>query len=500
MIDKALEAEILRLHTAEKWKVGTIAAQLNLHHETVERVLAQGGLAPERSRNSPTMLGPYRQFVMAKLEQYPRLCASRLFQMAKDRGYPGGPDHFRHLIARVRPRPQQEAYLRLRTLIGEQAQADWGSFGKLTTGRAVRSLFAFVMVLSWSRQIFLRFYLSAAMPNFVRGHVDAFAFFRGIPRVILYDNLKSAVLERTVHAIHFNPRLLELARYYRFEPRPVAVYRGNQKGRVERAIRYIRCNFFAGRPFRNLDDLNRQAHEWMTGIAGDRPVPDDHSKLVRDAFAEEQPKLLPLPDPPFPSEEITNVEVGKTPYVRFDLNDYSVPHKYVRTTLTVAASLDEVRILDGADTIASHPRSWDRDQQLDNPAHTAALVDHKQKARRHRGLDRLSSAAPSAQQLLNMAAERGSNLGNMTARLLVLLDQVGPAELELGIQDALHGALPSVGAVRQSIDRRLLAKGQPPPIGLRFPDNPRAANATVTPHQLATYDNLRKTTNHEEDE
>src|SRR5512133_989309 len=287
MIDKALEGEILRLHSVEKWKVGTIASQLKVHHETVQRVLAQGGLAPERSSNKPTMIQPYMQFVVAKLERYPELCASSLFQMTKERGYPGGPDHFRHLIARVRPRSPQEAFLRLRTLIGEQAQVDWGAFGRIAIGTAIRALWAFVMVLSWSRQIFLRFYLSAAMPSFVRGHVDAFAFFRGIPRVILYDNLKSVVLERATHAIHFNSRLLELARHYRFEPRPVAVRRGNEKGRVERAIRYVRTSFFAGRTFRNIDDLNRQANDWMTGISGDRPVPDDRSKLVREAFAEE---------------------------------------------------------------------------------------------------------------------------------------------------------------------------------------------------------------------
>jgi transposase len=500
MIDKALEAEILRLHSVEKWKVGTIASQLNVHHETVERVLAQGGLAPERSSNNPTMIQPYMQFVVAKLEQYPRLCASRLYHMAKERGYPGGQDHFRHLVARVRPRPPQEAYLRLRTLIGEQAQVDWGAFGKITIGKAIRALWAFVMVLSWSRQIFLRFYLSAAMPNFVRGHTDAFAFFRGIPRVLLYDNLKSAVLERTPHAIHFNPRLVELARYYRFEPRPVAVRRGNEKGRVERAIRYIRGSFFAGRTFRDVEDLNRQADVWITGISGDRSLPEDRTKLVRDAFAEEQPKLLPLPDEPFPSEEISRVEVGKTPYVRFDLNDYSVPHAHVRRSLTVAASLQVVRILDGANTIATHPRCWDRDQQIEDPSHTEALVEYKRKARRHRGLDRLSSAAPSATRLLNMAAERGFNLGSMTARLLVLLDQVSPAELELAIQDAIAADLPTVGAVRQSLDRRLIAKGLPPPVSLRFAGNQRVANATVKPHSLSTYDQLNRNHDNEEDQ
>jgi transposase len=480
--------------------VGTIASQLNVHHETVTRVLTQGGLVPERSSNNPTMIQPYMQFVVAKLEQYPTLCASRLFQMAKERGYPGGPDHFRHWVARVRPRPPQEAFLRLRTLIGEQAQVDWGAFGKITIGKATRALWAFVMVLSWSRQIFLRFYLTAAMPNFVRGHVDAFAFFRGIPRVILYDNLKSAVLERTAHAIHFNSRLVELARHYRFEPRPVAVRRGNEKGRVERAIGYVRTSFFAGRSFRDVDDLNRQASEWMSGLAADRRQPQDHSKLVREAFIEEQSKLLPSPDEPFPSDEVTRVEVGKTPYVRFDLNDYSVPHAYVRRSLTVAASLEVVRVLDGAITVANHPRSWDRDQQIEDPSHTKDLVEYKRKARRHRGLDRLSAAIPAAARLLNMAAERGFNLGNMTARLLLLLDQVGPAELDPAIQDAIAADLPTVGAVRQSLDSRLVAKGLPPPIQLRFSGNQRIATASVKPHSLSSYDQLKRTEDHEEDQ
>lgn len=171
-----------------------------------------------------------------------------------DDRYPGRPDHFRHLIARHRPRPKAEAYLRLATLPGEQCQIDWGHFGHLEMGRARRPLMAFVAVLSWSREIFLRFYLGAPMENFLRGHVEAFTAWGGCPRVALYDNLKSAVLERQGAVIRFNPMLLALAGHYRFEPRPVAVARGNQKGRVERAIRTIRDAFFAGRRFRDIDD------------------------------------------------------------------------------------------------------------------------------------------------------------------------------------------------------------------------------------------------------
>ncbi|HET9954459.1 MAG TPA: IS21 family transposase [Polyangiaceae bacterium] len=498
MIDKAVEANILRLFHAEKWPIGTIAAQLHVHHTTVQRVLAQAGLAPEQVSPRSSMSDPYTPFIVETLEKYPSLCASRLFQMVRERGYPGGPDHFRRVVARFRPRPKHEAFLRLRTLIGEQAQTDWGAFGKLLIGRALRSLWAFVMVLSWSRQIFLRFYLSAAMPSFVRGHVDAFAFFQGVPRIILYDNLKSAVLERVAHAIHFNPRILELARHYHFEPLPVAQARGNEKGRVERAIRYVRTSFFPAREFKDIDDLNRQAFEWTTGVAAERRSHEDHAKQVRDAFAEEQPKLLPLPQEPFPSDEVVSVETGKTPYARFDLNDYSVPHTHVRRSLTVAASLDTVRVLDGTHVIATHARSWDRAQQIEDPTHIKPILELKRRAREHRGLDRLSSAVPSAQALLVQAAEQGGNIGNITARLLLLLDQVGASELEQAVASAVERKLPTVGAVRQILDKRFAERGVPPPVSSRLSTNERATRVTVKSHSLSTYDHLRRTEDDQE--
>ncbi|MFC1642712.1 IS21 family transposase [Myxococcota bacterium] len=490
MIDKQLETEILRVHRVEKWPVGTIGTQLGVHHDTVKRVLANAGLPSARGKPRPSMVDPFVDFIRDTLKKYPKLRASRLHQMVCERGYRGGPDHFRHQVARYRPRPAGEAFLRLRTLIGEQAQADWASFGKLQIGQALRRLWAFVMVLTWSRQIFLRFCLSAAMPSFIRGHVDAFAFFRGVPRVILYDNLRSAVLERVAHAIHFNPKILELSAHYQFEPRPVNQARGNEKGGVERAIRYTRDNFFAARSFRDIDDLNQQAFAWMTGISADRPSRQDRSKTVREAFVEEQTQLLPLPNEPFPSDEICQVEIGKTPYARFDLNDYSVPHTLVRRTLSVAASLQTIRILDGTRTVATHPRAWDRGQRIEDPEHIQTLVEQKARARHHRGLDRLSTAAPSAQKLLVLAAEQGGNLGSITARLLVLLDQVGSAELELAISEAVDQTLPTVGAVRQILDRRLSERGLPPPVASRFSTNARAARVSVKNHDLSTYDRL----------
>jgi len=210
-IPPGLEAQVLRYYHVEKWRTGTIAAQLGVHHGTATRVLTQAGLPQPGAPRRASAIGAYLPFIRETLEKFPAPTASRLYAMVKGRGCPGSPDHFRHLIALHRPRPKAEAYLRLRTLPGGQAQVDWGHFGHLEAGRARRALMGFVRVLSWPRQIFLRFFLGAHMENFLRGHVGAFAAWGGVPKTLPYDNLKSAVLERQGQAIRFNPVLLGFA-------------------------------------------------------------------------------------------------------------------------------------------------------------------------------------------------------------------------------------------------------------------------------------------------
>ncbi len=214
-VDKELEAQILRYHHVEQWRVGTIARQLGVHHGTVDRVLSQAGMPKAERTRQASIIDPYIPFIIETLAQYPTLTATRLYAMAQQRGYPGGSSHFRSHVAQLRPRKPSEAYLRLRTLPGEQGQVDWGHFNYVQIGRAKRPLMAFVMVLSWSRQIFLRFYLNQRMESFLRGHVAAFEAWGALPRVLLYDNLKSAVLERREDAIRFHPTLLAPANFGR---------------------------------------------------------------------------------------------------------------------------------------------------------------------------------------------------------------------------------------------------------------------------------------------
>ena len=483
-----LVAQILRLHTVEKWRVGTIARQLHVHRDAVRRVLGGNRAPVHTSPLRPSRVDPYRPFILATLEKFPTLTAARLHAMVVERGYVGGPSHFRLLVAQMRPRPPADAYLRLRTLPGEQAQVDWAHFGHLQIGRARRSLMAFVMVLSHSRMVFLRFFLDARMDSFLRGHALAFVAFAGVPRVLLYDNLKSAVVERVGDAIRFNPTLLALAAHYRFEPRPVAPARGNEKGRVERAIRYIREGFFAGRSFTDVDDLNAQAMLWCMGQAADRRWVEDATFSVRQAFEAEAPKLLALPPHEFALGQRLAVTVGKTPYIRFDLNDYSVPHTHVRRTLTVLADEHTVRILDGAVELARHERCWDRGQCIEIAAHVQRLVEHKRAARAHRGLDRLAQAAPAASTLLERAAARGEDLGSITAALLRLLQRWGAAALQAAILDALQRGVPHPNAVRLALERARQDSGQPPPVALVLPEHVARRDAPVRLHDLGSYD------------
>lgn len=490
-MNKETEAEVLRLFHAEGWRRNTIAKQLGLHHSAVARVLARNGLLPKLSQARRSKVDEYIPFIERTLEKYPKLNATRLHQMVRERGYTGGVDHFRDIVAGLRPARKGEAYLRLATLPGEQAQCDWAYFGKLRVGNAERRLLAFVIILSWSRRIFLRFYFGDSTANFLRGHVEAFDHFQAVSREVLYDNLKSAVLERVGDAIHFNPDLLSLAAHYRFAPKPVPVARANEKGRVERAIRYVRSAFFAARKFRDIEDLNEQAHAWCIQEASQRRCQQDKSMTVAEAFAQERTCMLPLPAAPFSVYERKPVHIGKTPYARFDLNDYSLPHTYANKTVVVEATLKTVSFTDGPNIVATHFRSFDKGQQIEDADHIADLVAVKREAHKHRAIDRLRYVAPSAEQFFLRAAERGSNLGRLTQLLVRLLNLYGAAELEAALSESLARGSIHSSSVQATLERRRSAQGLPPPVPLQFAQR-QIAKLHLVPKSLDKYNKLLK--------
>ena len=347
------------------------------------------------------------------------------------------------------------------------------------------------MVLSWSRAIFARFVLDQTLESFLRSHVAAFEAFGGVPRAVLYDNLKTAVLERVGDVIRFHPRLLDLAGYYHFAPQPVGVARGNEKGRVERAIRYIRESFFAARSFESVDHLNAQLGSWIQHVAHERVVPaDPDRRLVAAALEEERARLLPMPQHPFTCDYLRPTASGKTPYIRFDGNDYSIPHELVRKPVTIVASDTTVRILDGDVEVARHGRSYDRGRQIETPSHLDGLTAAKQRSREHRGRNRLAAACPAAKPFLEAVALHGGHLGGTTARLLRLLDQYGADDVDGALTAARERGAFSAQSVAHVLDQQQRARRVPPRFEPTLPDDPRVREMDVTPHPLASYDVL----------
>ena len=411
MISLETRAQIRRHFYAEHWKIGTIAGELGVHPDTVRHAIEA-----ERFRSTqllrPSIVDPYAEFIRQTLDQYPRLRATRIYQMVRDRGYAGSVVQLRRQVARLRP-SIREPFLRLQTFPGEQGQIDWAHFG----------------------------------------HVHAFQAWNGQPRAILYDNLKAAVLERRGSQILFNPRLLELSAHYHFAPQP--------------------CQALAGR--------DQVAHQ--------RRWPGGDGQTVEQVFAEEQPRLLPPPLHPFSTDRIETVRSHKTIYVRFDLNDYSIPPEAVGRPLTLAASDTLVRILDGATEIARHQRTYDRHQPVLDPAHKEALLKLKRKAFHATPAGRLEQAVPESQTLLDLAFTQGESAGRQTAQLLKLLDQYGPTALRRAIVEALERNTPRASSVAFLLRR----KPRPARLALDLSHHPEAQAVEVRPHDLEIYDELART-------
>jgi transposase len=487
MISAELTARIRRLFFTEHWKVGTIAAALSLHPTTVRSAIGFHRFKRAPSQRT-TKTAPYLDFIRQTLRQHPRLRATRLYEMLRSRGYTGSVDQLRRIARTLRP-TKTEAYFRLSTLPGEQAQADWAHFGQVRVGQANRKLSCFVMTLSYSRALWVEFFFDQSIENLLLGHVHAFTNWGGSVRTILYDNMKTVVSERFGDAVHFHPRLLELCAHYHFQPLPCQPARGNQKGRVERAIQYIRDSFFAARSWTSLTDLNRQALVWRDEIAHRRRWTQDDSITVLDAFEQEHARLLPLPVHAFNTDLMRPIRSDKTIYVRFDLNDYSIPPTAVGKQLTLAANPQWVRLLDGATEIARHRRSYSRHQRIEDPAHIEALVKEKRKALGSTAASRLAAVIPNIEGFLDAAFQRGESAARQTKQLLGLMADYGAAELRAAVAEALARQTPRATSVAFILQQRC-RQGLKKPLPVDLSRHPHLADLSVSTQQLEVYDEL----------
>jgi transposase len=485
------EQHIRRLFEVEHWKVGTICAQLGLHEDVVKRVLGQLKPRDRAVSNHPRRakfykVAPVGDFIKQTLKSYPRLTSSRIYDMVCQRGYTGSERTLREYVAKSRPHPHSEAFLRIEPLIAEQAQVDWAHVGKVDVDGCQRPLWLFVMALAWSRAIWAEFVFDTTAQSLLRSLSRACEFFGGTCRQWLFDNAKSVVVERYGDAVRFHPLLVDLAGCYRAQLRVCAPYKPNHKGTVERAIRYIRSRHLSARTFTGIEQANADILHFIDTIAHRRPHPTMKDRTVGACFEDEKSRLLALPEPTPVVELVKPVSVDKTATVRFDRNRYSAPPQYAQRTLTLAADDKVVRFLDADTQVAEHRRCWGRGRHIVDPSHREQLIAYKRQARHSTGRDRLCEAVPTIKQLFESWVDAGRNVGSMTVQVLKLLDLYGAQLLGQAVDEALTRGTSDPGALAQLCEQHRTQARLPLPLDVKLGDH--IPDWDVPPHALERYD------------
>jgi transposase len=479
-------AEIRRLHYAEHWKRGTIAEQLGHHPDAIERALTRHGPQPKQPP-AETLLTPYLAFIDETLQRFPRLVGTRLEEMIRERGYAGSLRTLRRHLQSARPEPKHEPFLRIETLPGEQAQVDWAHVGSMPVPGGVRRLWMFVITLAFSRVFWAELVLDLDIYSLLRSLVRAAEFFGGNPRQWLFDNAKTVVVERHGDQARFHRLLLDLACELHVQPRLCTVRKPQEKGKVERLIRWLKERFFAARSFHSIEHGNVQLLKFINETGNQRPHPIHPDQTVFQKFEEERPRLLQLPSPMPNVDLVTPTSVDKTAFIRFDTNRYSVPAQFVRRTITMAANDQQIRLFDGADLIAEHKRNQGRYQVIELQEHRKSIVEAKRGAAVPKGQDRLRIEVPNIEPLFDRWFESGHNIGSMTIKTLRLLDLYGSAILADAAGDMIQRGTFDPGALAILCDQhRQRRKTSPPPIDLNLGQH--VVDHDVLQHDLGGYD------------
>ena len=349
---------ILDLHR-QGLSVSAIARRTGLDRKTVRKYIERGLEAPAYGprRPRPTVVAPYEAYLRERVTAFPELTASRLLREVRARGYTGGYTALKDFLRTVRPAIAVPFERRFETPAGRQAQVDFAHFRTAFTDEPgmERVVWLFSLVLGHSRLMWGQFVVHQDLQTVLRCHIAAFEALGGVPAEILYDRMKTVVRgEDREQGIAYNKTLLDLAAHYGFLPKACRPYRAKTKGKVERPFRYVREDFFLGRNFRDLDDLNAQFRSWLDAVAHARRHATT-GRIVAEHFAEERPHLKPLPAGPYRAVLKLDRRVTREGMVSVGGNLYSVPECTRRRVVEVQTLANEVRIFEDGRLIASHP-------------------------------------------------------------------------------------------------------------------------------------------------
>ena len=363
--------------------ISEIARNSGHDRKTIRAIVNSPVNPPKKKRKKrASILDPFVPYLEKRIEEGVLNC-NKLFGEIREQGYEGGKSTLKYFVQPYREARRQEATVRFETEPGEQGQVDWGHFGFIQHQGRRRRLYAFVMILGWSRASYLEFTVSTDIASWLRCHLHAFHYLGGVPQEVLHDNVKTAVLERKADGtIHWNPRYLDFADYYGFTPRACRPYRAQTKGKVESGIRYVRGNFWPGLRFFDLVDLNEQAKGWLDMTANVR-VHGTTGEVPFDRLALE-PLQSMAGKPDYDTSLIAFRRVSKDCFISYEGNYYSVPAEYARKTMEVKESEHgELFILDAEHgVVASHRLAVGHKQRVALAAHYEDIGYNARPARR----------------------------------------------------------------------------------------------------------------------
>jgi len=458
MIDYETYCKIRDHRDRQGLSITQTAQALGLHPETVAKWSHRERYEQRVPVKRGSQLDPYKGLIVRWLEAHP-LSSQQIFQRLREAGYPGGLTIVNMYVRRIRP-PKRKAFLKLTFAPAECAQIDWGEYGSIAVGSTRRRLSFLVMVHCYSRQMYVEFTVSQTMEHFLGCHERAFAVL-GVPAKIMVDNLKSAVLRRlTGTAPVFNPRYVDYARHHSFEIAPCNVAAGNEKGRVESGVGYVKKNFLNGTEFTDFSAVNPAAQAWLNDISNVRIHGETHRRPV-DLFAEERGLLRTPNANPYDLARVLSLRASSQFRISLDTNRYSVPAEFANQPVTVKAYPERVCIYHQERLIARHVRSFDRHQDIEDPDHPKALLEQRQSAREQRLLSQFLALSIKAPAYYEGLMARRFNARGHARKILALAEIYGKDACGRAIEDALVFNAFSSEYIAHLLESRARAPSQP---------------------------------------
>jgi transposase len=434
----AVWAEIRRLAEIEKLSGRRIAQRLRCSRHTVAAALTMSQPPARTAPRRASLVEPYREQIHDLLTKYPDLSAVRIREEIARAGYAGSTIVLRRYLRTVRP-ARGRVYQEVHWEPAEAMQVDWGECGRVQVGSTTRKVSVFVAVLCYSRLAYIEFTLSQRKAEFYRGLVNALAFFGGSPRKIIFDNLKSAVLNGSGRSACFHPEFLAICGYFCLQPVACARRDPESKGTVEGTVRYVKRNALAGRAHElvGFEDYLALAIHWRDNIANVRVHETTRQRPV-DRLLQERGLLRPLPAIPFDTDEVVPAVVSPHAQIEFHGNRYSAPPELARQTVTVRADRDSLRLLHEGQVVTQHVRSYERRQLIVLPDHRLAALALRQRPRRREWEHEFDAWGPEAREFHLKLCSRPVKTGVHLRRLLGLAKVYGRAEVLTAIIRALE--------------------------------------------------------------